>query len=221
MVLQRGALWSMASWHMGARCVRRGRPVVARLCLDAFSGVLPWQDSAAVRSRAAIRGNFFASCISEGASDGKIASSRQDSRAMHPKTGWLWQDMRAMHPKCPANRRWRIHRAKILPGRGTFRCTGPSNHARRANLAIRRRRSTLAPATPVPPTSAKQPARPQPRRRPHGSAPPTAFAVPAAATPQTLPHPHRPATLRRQADVKSCAARAPQRQSATRGPTAP
>ena len=221
MVLQRGALWSMASWHMGARCVRRGRPVVARLCLDAFSGVLPWQDSAAVRSRAAIRGNFFASCISEGASDGKIASSRQDSRAMHPKTGWLWQDMRAMHPKtgwlwqdmramhpkCPANRRWRIHRAKILPGRGTFRCTGPSNHARRANLAIRRRRSALAPAIPVPPTSAKPPerpqpqrrrtarnsaSRPQPRRRPHGSAPPTAFAVPAAATPQTLPHPTAP-----------------------------
>ena len=35
------------------------------------------------------------------------------------------------------------------------------------------------------------------------------------------PTPHRPATLRRQADVKSCAARAPQRQSAARGPTAP
>ena len=34
-------------------------------------------------------------------------------------------------------------------------------------------------------------------------------------------HTHRPATLRRQADVKSCAARAPQRQSAARGPTAP
>ena len=31
------------------------------------------------------------------------------------------------------------------------------------------------------------------------------------------PTPHRPTTLRRQADVKSCAARAPQRQSAARG----
>ena len=140
----------MVSWRMGARCVRRGRPVVARLCLDAFSGVLPWQDSAAVRSRAAIRGNFFASCISEGASDGKIASSRQDSRAMHPKTGWLWQDMRAMHPKCPANRRRRIHRAKILPGRAPFRCTGPLNHARREDLAIRRR-TARAIATTEPP----------------------------------------------------------------------
>ena len=55
---------------------------------------------------------------------------------MHPETGWLWQDVRAMYPKSPANRRRRIHRAKILPGRGPFRCTGPSNHARRANLAI-------------------------------------------------------------------------------------
>ena len=130
-------------------------------------------------------------------------------RSMHPESGlgrenrqfvarfarhasemsWLWQDMRAMHPKSPANSRLGIHRAKILPGRGAFRCTGPSNHARRANLAIRRRRSTLAPATPAPPNSAS---RPQTRRRSHGSAPPTAFAVPAAATPQTLPHPTAP-----------------------------
>ena len=51
------------------------------------------------------------------------------------KMSWLWQDMRAMHPKSPANRCWRIHHVNILPGRGTFRCTGPSNHARRANLA--------------------------------------------------------------------------------------
>ena len=67
------------------------------------------------------------------------------------KTSWLWQDMRAMHPKSPANRRRRTHRAKILPGRGPFRCTGTSNHARRADLAVRR--------------SAKPPERPQPRCR--------------------------------------------------------
>lgn len=41
-----------------------------------------------------------------------------------------------MYPKCPANRLSGIHRAKILPRRGSFRCTDPSNHARRANLAI-------------------------------------------------------------------------------------
>ena len=53
------------------------------------------------------------------------------------KMSWLWQDMRAMHPKSPANRRRRTHRAKILPGRSPFRCTNPSNHARRAPLAFR------------------------------------------------------------------------------------
>ena len=138
-----------------------------------------WQYSRAMRSRGSCRGKipprcvpgrqsvaiFFAPRIPKAASGGKTASSRQDSRATHPKTGWLWQDMRAMHPKCPANRRRRIHRVNILPGRGPFRCTGPSNHARRANLAIRRRRSALAPATPAPPTSAKPPAHPQPQRR--------------------------------------------------------
>ena len=53
-------------------------------------------------------------------------------------------DMRAMYPKSPANRRWRIHRAKILPGRGPFRCTNPSNHARRADLATIQRSQGLA-----------------------------------------------------------------------------
>ena len=152
---------------MGARSVRRGRPVVARLCLDAFPGAWRWQDCALMRSRAAIRGKFFTPCIPKGASDEKRGASWQDLRAMHPKTGWLWQDMRAMYPKSPANRRWRIHRVKILPGRDLFRCTDPSNHARRADLAIRRRRTTLAPATPVPPEprSAKAQLGGQPRRK--------------------------------------------------------
>ena len=159
-----GANPGVRPWQDLRECAL-GRLVVAIFSRDAFPGARRWQDSAAVRSRAAIRGNFFTPCIPKAASDGKIASSRQDSHAMHPKTGWPWQDMRAMHPKCPANRRWRIRLAKILPGRGTFRCTDPSNHAWRANLAIRRRRSALAPATPVPPTSAKPPERPRPRHR--------------------------------------------------------
>lgn len=109
-----GANPSVRPWQDLRECVL-GRLAVAIFSRGAFPSVYPWQDSATVRSRAAIRGNFFVSCISEGASDGKIASSRQDSRAMHPKTGWLWQDMRAMHPKSPANSRLGIHRAKILP----------------------------------------------------------------------------------------------------------
>ena len=48
-------------------------------------GVRQWQDIAAVRSRAAIRGGFFASCVPEGASDGKSAPSWQHIAAVHPK----------------------------------------------------------------------------------------------------------------------------------------
>ena len=171
------ALRALTDGKMPVKCVP-GRLAMARLRPDAFPGGNPWQ--------------FLRSMHPE---SGLGRENRQFVAAYRrrvSKMGWLWQDMRAMHPKSPANRRRGIHHVNILPGRGPFRCTGPSNHARRADLAIRRRRSTLAPATPVPPTSAKPPERPQPRRRPHGSAPPTAFAVPAAATPQTLPHPTAP-----------------------------
>ena len=51
----------------------------------AFPSVYPWQDSATVRFRAAIRGKFCAPCIPKVASDGKIAPFWQDSHAMHPK----------------------------------------------------------------------------------------------------------------------------------------
>ena len=117
------------------------------------------------------------------------------------KTSWLWQDMRAVYPKSPANRLLGMHRAKILPGRGPFRRTDPSNHARHANPAIRRRRTALALVASMPPNSAS---RPQPRRRPHGaaafgtrhptqrqtaralatSAPPNGAKPPATATPK-------------------------------------
>lgn len=44
-----------------------------------------------------------------------------------------------------------MHHANILPGRGPFRCTDPSNHAYRADLAIRRRRTARAIASTAPP----------------------------------------------------------------------
>ena len=61
-----------------------GWSIVTRAC-NALSADWQWQYSRAMRSQAAIRGNLFAPCIPEGASDGKITSSRQDSRAMYPK----------------------------------------------------------------------------------------------------------------------------------------
>ena len=60
-------------------------------------------------------------------------------------------------------------------------------------------------------------------RAAHNHAPPswqrTTHSIRGASGSHTAnaPTPHRPATLRRQADVKSCATRAPQRQSAVRG----
>ena len=145
-----GANPGVRPWQDLRECVPR-RPTVAGLRPDAL---LAWL-AVAIYLRSAFPSVYLWQVL----------------RSMHPKRGlgrenrpflarfalhasemsWLWQDMRAMHPKCPANRRRRIHRAKILPGRGTFRCTGPSNHARCADLAVRR--------------SAKPPERPQPRCR--------------------------------------------------------
>ena len=107
-----------------AKCVL-GRLVVARFHHGAFPDVNPWQVLRSMHPESGLgrENRQFAARFARHASE----------------KGWLWQDMRAMHPKCPANRRWRIHRAKILPGRVPFRCTGPSNHARRADLAIVRR----------------------------------------------------------------------------------
>ena len=78
-----------------------------------------------MHSRAAIRGKFCVPCIPKVASGGKSAPSRQDLRAMYPKTGSLWQDMRAMHPKSPANSRLGIHRAKILHEGAAFAARTP------------------------------------------------------------------------------------------------
>ena len=146
------ALRALTDGKMPVKCVP-GRLAMARLRPDAFPGGNPWQFFHSMYPKRGLgreKGGFVA------------RSARHAS-----KTSWLWQDVRAMYPKSPANRRWRIHRANILPGRGPFRCTGTSNHARRADLAIRRRRTTLAPATSVPPNSAS---RPQSRHRPHGAA---------------------------------------------------
>ena len=99
---------TLAGGKMLAECVPQ-RSTVARCCRSVFSGCQPWQyfavvhpraladdrnvlpgvrqwqDIAAMRFRAAIRGSFFASCVPEGASDGKSASSWQHIAAMHPK----------------------------------------------------------------------------------------------------------------------------------------
>ena len=103
------------------KCAPR-RPTVARYRRDAFSGGDPWQLFHFMRSRRGLgreKRPFLA------------AYRRRAS-----ETSRLRQDIRAMHPKSAASSRLRIHRAKILPRRGPFRCAGPSDHARHADLAI-------------------------------------------------------------------------------------
>ena len=71
-----------------AKCSRNAFPSVRRRQDCALMRSWPdwqWQYSATVRSRAAIRGKFCAPCIPKVVSDGKIASSRQVLRSMHPK----------------------------------------------------------------------------------------------------------------------------------------
>ena len=151
-----------------ARCVLR-RLAVARNCSDAFSDALSWQFSRFMHPR---RGP---------------GREKRPSLAIYrrhaSKMSWLWQYSRAVYPKSPANRLSGMHSAHILPGRGPFRCTDPSNHARRANPAI----------PPAPPNSASAAASvsaPSARpialkrgpeadvTRPHSSAPNRPSAVP-------------------------------------------
>ena len=155
----------MSTPSRGERCAT-GRLAVAVCRSCAFSDVWRWQDIDAMHSQAPGDGRICAKCVlgrlvvarfRHGAFPG--VNPWQFFHSMYPQRGlgrenrpflagfarhasemsWLWQDMRAMYPKSPANRRRRIHRAQILPGRGPFRCTNPSNHARRADLAIVRR----------------------------------------------------------------------------------
>ena len=79
-----GANPGVRPWQDLRECVL-GRLAVAIYSRGASPSVNPWQDFTTVRSRASIHGKFCAPCIPKAASDGKIASSWQDSRAMHPK----------------------------------------------------------------------------------------------------------------------------------------
>ena len=65
-------------------CVH-GPPSVAIFSRDASLGGHPWQFFVVVRPRAAIRGNFLASCIPKVVPDGKSAPSWQHIAAVYPK----------------------------------------------------------------------------------------------------------------------------------------
>ena len=102
------------------------------------------QDFAVVRSWAAVRGNILASCIPEGASDGKSAPSWQHIAAMYPKRAGIGKirapcirkALQIAFRECMARRSCQggalfaaltpriMHTAQILPG--SPHCTDPS-----------------------------------------------------------------------------------------------
>ena len=97
------------------------RPTAARFRRGAFPGGYPWQYSRFMHPRRGLgreKRPFLATY-----------------RRHASKTSWHWQDSRAMYPKSAANRLSGMHSAQILPGRGPFRRTGPSNHTWGANYA--------------------------------------------------------------------------------------
>ena len=138
-----------------AKCPRNAFPrrsTVTRFSRDAFPGALPWQDFAAVRSRAAIRGKFCAPCIPKGASDGKIAPSWQDSHAMHPKRAGFGKICAPCIRKAP----------QTAVGGYTVRisCQEGALFAARAPRIMH--------SAQILPSAAEQRERSQPRRRPYG-----------------------------------------------------
>ena len=189
MMLQHMTLRHMALW----RC---GRSPMAKCSRNAFPGIRQWQYARAMRSRAAIRGNFCALCIPKGAWDGKRAS-----RIMH--------GTRILPSDVDERREPPATTMPPPPAPGRQADARPTRESAAAFGARHRRQRQTARAT-----------------APRGSTPLTAFAAPAAAAPQTFPHPQPRTALGRQVDARCRnhpSARnpgttlAPQHRSATRG----
>ena len=127
--------WPDWQWQY-SRAIRSRGLAVARFRPDAFPGVNPWQvfhsmhpESGLGREKGGLRGKIRTPCIRN-----ELALARYARHASE------------MPRKLPLKDTPR----EDLAGRGPFRCTGPSNHARRADLAIRRR-TARAIATTAPP----------------------------------------------------------------------
>ncbi len=148
-----------------------------------------------------------------------------------------WQFFRPMHPESGLGRENRQFAARFARHASEMPRKSPSEDAPREDparkghfslhgpLESRMARESCHPASTKHP-SARNPCAADQRqtaRAPATTPPPswqrTTHSIRGASGSHTAnaPTPHRPTTLRRQADVKSCAARAPQRQSATRG----
>ena len=121
--------------------------------------------------------------------------------------------------------------ASEMPRKSPSEDTPREDLARKGRFSLRGPLESCTARESCHPASTKRPSARNPsaaeQREPPTNTPPLSWqrathSIRGASGSHTAnaPTPHRPATLRRQADAKSCAARALQRQSAARGPTA-
>ena len=228
MVLQRGALWRCGAWHR--RAWRRG--AWARGAFGA--GVRSWQDYALMRPQAFDDGKILAKCVPGRQS---VASFALHASRKRPRTGKSPVRGKIRTPRIRnelALARYARH-ASEMPRKQPFGNTPREDPARKGHFSLHGPLESCIVRRSCHPASTKRPSARNPcaadqrqtARAPTTTPPPSwqraTHSIRGASGSHTAnaPTPHRPATLRRQADVKSCAARAPQRQSATRGPTAP
>ena len=221
---------------------------MARYRRYAFPGARRWQDMREMRSRATGSGNILARCVlgglavarfRRGASPG--GNPWQFFRPMHPESG-LGRENRQFAARFArhasesglALARYARH-ASEMPRKSPLEDTPREDLARKDPFSLHGPLESCTARESCHPASTKRPSARNPcaadqrqtARAPTTTPPPswqrTTHSIRGASGSHTAnaPTPHRPATLRRQADVKSCAARAPQRQSAARGPTAP
>ena len=138
----------------GGRYSPRGesrRSSMARSSRNAFSSDWRGQYFAAMCSRAAIRGKFFASCIPEGASDGKSAPPWQRIAAVYPKRAGfgkicapcIRKALQIAFRECIARR--------SCQGRALFAALAPRiTHGAQILPSHRLRQTARTPATPAP-----------------------------------------------------------------------
>ena len=110
-----------------------------------------WQYSRAMRSWAAIRGNFLASCIPEGASDGKSAPSWQHIAAVYPKRAGFGKICAPCIRKAPQTAFRECMARRSCQGGALFAALTPRiTHGAQILPSHRLRQTARTPATPAP-----------------------------------------------------------------------
>ena len=140
--------WPDWQWQY-TRAVRSRGLAATRFRRGAFPSALPWQDFTTVRSRALDDGKMLAKCVPGRQS---VASFALHASRKRPRTGKSPVRGKIRAPcirnelamagyaryasEKPRKPPFGNARREDLARKGSFRCAGPSNHARRANLAI-------------------------------------------------------------------------------------